>query len=538
LNNETLLDLRRQKNKLSAQVFSLLEENTRGSELEENLRENSLPADPELAKALNGLFQKNSKGQKEFLRMELDELRRGSRSRETEHIFRAYGVLTLVTPLRSAGKTVHLLNSGPLKVSPWTPQEKETLASICGLSVKDLPASLDQAAIYHPSQIQLLVKQQNREVALLSRLINVSEINQPASTEPMASSMIGLDLLQPGFADHLDVLFTTVQKELKNPETISQAASLQRIQTATQRGRHLAGQIRQLSAGTFSVTESVSVHQILEQWKQHFCEKQPSLRINLRLDAQQDQLIANPYQLQHMLFTLMASVADGLPEGQAIMGLSTRNLKGKDTEILHLEIRDGGGLATFAGVGGETDRQVRLEQSQADEEFEDWFTLASHMDAELHLLRDEGTITRAELLLPLHPPAEPPTTPDAYQLWIVEDDDREYEGVLHMLSTSGFHCSRFTSAADLRKNFDLAAVSPDMVLLKYHLPDQRGAEVRAWLYEQDSNLPVILVSGLQATHPGIATANSLPSTLYLQKPFDAQTLLDMVNMNLNDTLPG
>jgi CheY-like chemotaxis protein len=279
----------------------------------------------------------------------------------------------------------------------------------------------------------------------------------------------------------------------------------------------------------------------LERWQTHFSEKYPNLRTTLRLEAQKNCLSANTHQLQHMLFTLMASIADGLPEGRAIMGLSTRNFEKNGIEILHLEIRDGGGLATFAGLGGESDKQMILEQNEAADEFADWFTLASHMGAELHLRRDEGIVTRAELILPLHGlenDQASDTEIEGHHLWIVEDDDREYESLLHMLGNSNLHCSRFTSAADLRTNFDLAKISPDMVLLKYHLPDQRGAEVRAWLYEQDSNLPVILVSGLQATHPGIATANSLPSTLYLQKPFDSQDLLDMVTMNLNDTLPG
>jgi DNA-binding response OmpR family regulator len=107
-----------------------------------------------------------------------------------------------------------------------------------------------------------------------------------------------------------------------------------------------------------------------------------------------------------------------------------------------------------------------------------------------------------------------------------------------MLQTLPVSCTRFHSAAELKEKFATASTAPDMVLLKYYLPDERGADVRSWIYEQDPSLPVILISSLDATHPGIATVNRLPSTLYLQKPFDASALLDMIHLNLDDTLAG
>lgn len=536
MQNETLQDLTRQKQALSDQVFSVLENDRLAPSLHQLLNEKKQGADPELNRILTDLFQRQPKGKKEFLRMEIDVLRRASRGQETESIFRAYGVLNLVTPVKHLGKTVYAIVSGPIKISPWTPQEKETLAGLCGLNLRDLPASLDQSAIYSPQHVQMLIRQQNREAALWTLLLSQQNQSGKEESTPLPSS-VGMELLQPGFADHLDLLFNSIQRELRHPESLT-PSHLQRIQTATNRGRHLVDQIRTLSQSALSGSEDVSVHTILKKWEQHFHQQLPSLRINLRLEATDDAVTANAQQLQHMLFTLMASVADGLPEGRAVMGLSTRNLERNDEPVLHLEIRDGGGLATFAGLGGETDRHLLLEQNEAAGEFADWFTLASHMDAELQLLRDDGIVTRAELFLPLHPKIESADPQASHQIWIVEDDDREYQSLHHMLSTAGLQISRFNSAADLRRNFDLAKASPDMVLLKYYLPDQRGAEVRSWLYEQDSHLPVILISSLQATHPGIATANSLPSTLYLQKPFDSQSLLDMVKMNLDDTLPG
>lgn len=534
---ESFQELDRQKASLSEQVLCLGGQARLPESLRQLLKQPAPVSDPLLCRTLADLFQRQPDGRKEFLRMEIDILRRAARTQETERIFRAYGVLHLVTPVKHQGRTLHALHSGPLKVTPWTPQEKETLASLCGLRLRDLPDTLDQATIFGPEQLEMIADQQQREARLWQTLLEKPNSAPTESPSPSADTAVGLELLQPGFADHLDLLFSTIQNELRHPEDLN-PKRLRRLQAASVRGRHLTGQIRQLSQRVFSGTADVPVHRILENWAQYFRQQHPGLHLHLRLEAEADGVTTNPRHLQHMLFTLMASVADGLPEGRAVMGVSTRNEQRQGVPVLHVEIRDGGGLATFAGVGGELDQRLLLEQNEAADEYADWFSLASHMDAELQLLRDEGVVTRAELFLPLQPADSAVAAPDRHQLWIIEDDDREFESLTHMLKPAGLQISRFRSAADLRTNFALARNSPDLLLLKYHLPDQRGAELRSWLYEQDSRLPVILISSLQATHPGIATANSLPSTLYLQKPFDAKTLLDMVNMNLEDTLPG
>ncbi|MDA3872785.1 MAG: response regulator [Kiritimatiellae bacterium] len=299
--------------------------------------------------------------------------------------------------------------------------------------------------------------------------------------------------------------------------------------------------VQRRSADTLATLETISIHEELKHWAEHLGRLEPALRINLKLEAEQDQLHTNPHRLQHLLFTLMASIADGLPEARAIMGVSTRIDETGLEKRLHIEIRDGGGLETFAGVGTDMERQLVSEHNLAAEEFSDWISLATQVDAELKIRRDEGVVTRIELFLPLGDSQTGMGTesaPGLHQIWIVEDDDREYETLLRMLSPTRLICTRFTSAADIRNQFALSPRPPDRVQLKYHLPDQRGAEVRSWLYEQDADLPVILISSFHATHPGIATANSLPSTLYLQKPFDSQDLIDMIKMNLDDTLPG
>lgn len=534
MNLESIQNLTQQRDTLKEKVFSHLSA-SKDPDLKRLLESVNEPVDPILHDSLEASFRKTPRGQKEALRMELDILRRLSRCRDTEHIFRAFGVLILATPVRVKGKVTHAVISGPVKVNAWTATEKQTLAKLCDCALKDLPSELDQSGLYSPPQVDALIRQQKQTANLIRTLLEASSSSAPAG-DSRQSSPAGLDLLQPGFAQHLDLLFSTIQRELRDPKEIS-LFGRKRIQLATTRGRHLMELIQRRSADTLATLEIISIHEELKRWAEHLGRLEPSLRINLKLEAERDQLYTNPHRLQHLLFTLMASIADGLPEGRAIMGVSTRIDAAGPEERLHIELRDGGGLETFAGVAPEVEQQLVSEHNLAADEFADWISLATQLDAELKIRRDEGVVTRIELFLPLgNTPsgAATDTASGLHQVWIVEDDDREYETLVRMLSTTRLICTRFTSAADIRKQFALSPRPPDLVVLKYHLPDQRGAEVRSWLYEQDTDLPVILISSFHATHPGIATANSLPSTLYLQKPFDSRDLIDMIKMNLDE----
>ena len=264
------------------------------------------------------------------------------------------------------------------------------------------------------------------------------------------------------------------------------------------------------------------------------------MRFAYNLNAARDRVTANPHALNHLMYTLLSGVADGLSGEHAFIGIGTRDVERNGVPHLHVEIRDGGGLATFAGTGTVHDQRILEEQNRTAEEFADWVFLAERIDADLRILREGDVVTRAELFLPLNADKDEAAreTEKGRLVWVVEDNDREYETLRHMLSEAGLHPYRLTSAAALREHYPVAPAAPELVILKYHLPDQRGATLRTWLYEQDSDLPVILISSFSATHPGIATANNLPSTLYLQKPFDTQALLDMLRMTLDDTLAG
>jgi len=534
---QTLSDLRQE-------VYSLRERPEDLPDLPQRLSgtllEDRLPVDPSLASGLEKVFQRKASGRREWLIMQIDELRRLQRGRETEQIMRAYGVLHLVTPVKMSGKTVFGLRSGPIKISPWTQQEKSTLAKICGIQASDLPRELTDSPVFSAAHIESVIQAQELHARLLSSLISAKTASTPApaavSTDPGL-----LDLLQPGFADHLDVLFRVVQMEAKQLETgASFESARNRLLQVTQRGRHLVDAIRDLTRTDAQSVSSVSLHDSLEQWCQELQKQTPSLRIQQRFEASPDEVWTSPHSLNHLLFSLISGVADGLPEGTGMLGISTRNREHEGKPCLHLEIRDSGGLATFAGVGRPLDQAILEEQNEENQAFADWVALADNLDADLRILREDGVVTRAELwIFPGEPESSAaPAQEHEPSVWVVEDEDRDYETIRHMMTEAGVRPVRLQNAAELRDQYFHANEAPSLVMLKYLLPDERGAHLRTWLYEQDPDLPVILVSSFTATHPGIATAVHLPGTLFLQKPYDRQSLLDMLRMTIDETLPG
>jgi len=486
------------------------------------------PCDPAGGEALRQVFSRTPAGKLESLRLEVDVLRR-ARGRSPERFQRPFGTARWISPVLRNQQVVHVLDSGPVKVNPWTPAEKETLAKTCGISVKNLPAALDNMVVFTPEQIPILHQQQIRLALAMGRLLQ-----QPESSGSGADTAAGisLDVLQPGFADHLAHLFQTLQAELP---ALPGTGVPDRMRLAVQRGRHLVEQLQRLNRQQTRRQENVPVHALLRKWTAHL-HQETGARFELKLQAFQDRLITNPHGVNHLLYTLLAGIADGPHTRGGLIGVSTRNDTFDNQTFLHLEIRDSHGLATFAGVSLAWDEDIITEQNEASEEYADWVSLAQRMDARLRILRENDVITRIELLLPLNATADFDTTeisPDAPQIWMVLENEPEARQLQHMFKDYGARVQWLHSGKELRDHYLNASAPPDLILLEYLLSDTRGVALRSWLYEQDTDLPVILMSGFSATHPGIATASSLPSTLYLQKPFDTQTLFDMLHMTLD-----
>ena len=135
--------------------------------------------------------------------------------------------------------------------------------------------------------------------------------------------------------------------------------------------------------------------------------------------------------------------------------------------------------------------------------------------------------------------------PQTGAILVVDDDERVRRSIQTVLRIRGHSVQ---AAGSGREALDLITTCPgqfDCVLLDFAMPDWDGLEVLRRLREVDAQVPVVLVSGF-STVATLARFEGLGLTGFIQKPFDVETLVDVVNRTLGrradpskrDELPG
>lgn len=111
---------------------------------------------------------------------------------------------------------------------------------------------------------------------------------------------------------------------------------------------------------------------------------------------------------------------------------------------------------------------------------------------------------------------------------VVEDDAAIRQLVTELLTESGY---RVTAAANGHEGLERAAAAPpDLILLDKLMPDSDGTTF-ATGYAKTAG-PRAPIVALCAAHDGPAWAAQIGAASYLIKPFDIETLLDVVREQL------
>ncbi|BAU53210.1 response regulator [Mucilaginibacter gotjawali] len=107
---------------------------------------------------------------------------------------------------------------------------------------------------------------------------------------------------------------------------------------------------------------------------------------------------------------------------------------------------------------------------------------------------------------------------------IIEDDADTAQCINYLINDLGFKYERSDS---ILSTIDIIKSNPDIIILDYYLPNGHGSQL---CLELKSNLltkeiPVILMS----THPNLGDiSKDCGADAYLEKPFDLNTLIQMV----------
>lgn len=120
------------------------------------------------------------------------------------------------------------------------------------------------------------------------------------------------------------------------------------------------------------------------------------------------------------------------------------------------------------------------------------------------------------------------------QIFIVDDDESVCRSLNVLLSIYGFPVDAFKSGEDFFKAVPNSAAG--CLILDIHMPEVDGWEVLRRIIESGSRRPVILISADQraASHERALKAGAVG---YLQKPFDAEALISLINRAFEQELP-
>jgi len=112
---------------------------------------------------------------------------------------------------------------------------------------------------------------------------------------------------------------------------------------------------------------------------------------------------------------------------------------------------------------------------------------------------------------------------------VVDDDDPVRVMLARLLRTQGYAVLQAANAAQARDI--LVRQRPDLVISDIVMPGESGIELRRTILEGWPDLPVILISGYSAEGPAEFAART-PGTIFVQKPFAADTFLALVEETL------
>jgi len=112
------------------------------------------------------------------------------------------------------------------------------------------------------------------------------------------------------------------------------------------------------------------------------------------------------------------------------------------------------------------------------------------------------------------------------QIFIVDDDESVCRALSVLLATYGFTVDTFTSAEDFFRAVPNSV--PGCLLLDIHMPGLDGWETLQRLLISGSSRPVIIISADK--NEGLQEKASKGGAIgFLQKPFDNQALVDLIN---------
>ena len=112
---------------------------------------------------------------------------------------------------------------------------------------------------------------------------------------------------------------------------------------------------------------------------------------------------------------------------------------------------------------------------------------------------------------------------------VVEDDDSLRRALLSLVKSLGYEASGHPSAEAFLGTDEHSRSS--CIITDIQMPGMTGIELKHMLASRDSRVPVIMITA-RTEEPLLARAKRSGATCLLQKPFDAETLVECLDRAL------
>jgi DNA-binding response OmpR family regulator len=117
----------------------------------------------------------------------------------------------------------------------------------------------------------------------------------------------------------------------------------------------------------------------------------------------------------------------------------------------------------------------------------------------------------------------------------LDDDAAQVEAVVKLLSNSGHNCISFNAAKSLITS--LRRETFDLLILDWNLPGMSGLETIAWVRENLSSRPPVLLLTSRSSEADVVTGLNAGADDYVVKPVQSEVLLARVNALLRRSYP-
>lgn len=417
-------------------------------------------------------------------------------------------------------------------------QAKE-LAALTGLPLDRLTLELNAAcpavAEGEDSDAGLRARREVMERAMDAHL-RVHELSQRLEASENDRSA---GALLPGVVHRFNSLLSVVlgySSHLLNHEDLNAevATALRKIADSAQRGRSLTEDLLAFTAVSGKDKTTCSMHGLIENVSALLPGRVgDSVQWLMRLNSENDAVDAAPGDLHRLVYLLLSSAAGGV-DGTGVVEVETKCVKlASGTECIKI-------TAVPAARSGDP--------QASGSRFTALYTAAARVGGTLTLMPQVAGWPQVDLILPLvaKPPEfeelEPAGQLQSSQIWVVDDDPifREMCGVV--LEQEGHEVLELEGGVDFQTRWNQASVRPDLVICDFSMPDLNGVELCNWMKEQESEVPIILVSGLTGDQPDVREVLQRKGIYFLQKPFSYGELSAMAAVAtgeqlLEDTLP-